>query len=443
MIRRGALVSSSVLWLCIYLVLVLSPLFILLGLRELDGSGFWWDFSMALGFTAMAMMGIQFLLTARFKRITQPFGIDIIYYFHRYFAVLAICLLLLHYLILKFQYPDALGVLNPLEAADYLSAGRVALLLFVMMVITSLWRKQLHLNYDLWRLIHILFAVSAFLLALWHIEGVGYYIDAPEKRWLWSAYTLLWLCLIAYVRILKPWQMFKHPFKVEKVKQERGDACTLTIKSVSGEPFSFSPGQFAWLTLDDSPWHIREHPFSISSSSEQSQQIEFTIKSLGDFTSRVKETQPGTTAYIDGPYGIFSVDQYPQAPGFVFIAGGVGAAPIMSMLRSLADRNDKRPLLFIYANNQWQDVIFREELESLKNRLNIQLLHVIKYPHENYDGQSGYVTQELLSAVLDQDLLQYEYFLCGPWAMAESVQCALHALKVPLGNVHFELFDMV
>lgn len=79
---------SVTFWICIYLVLVLAPLFILT-LREMpSGSGFWWDLSMALGFSAMAMMGVQFLLTSRFWRASAPFGIDTIYYFHRYLALI-------------------------------------------------------------------------------------------------------------------------------------------------------------------------------------------------------------------------------------------------------------------------------------------------------------------------------------------------------------------
>jgi predicted ferric reductase len=77
-------ISSVILWVSVYLVLVLAPLLILMFGEVPPGSGFWRDFSMALGFAGMAMMGVQFLLTARFQRACAPFGIDIIYYYHRY-----------------------------------------------------------------------------------------------------------------------------------------------------------------------------------------------------------------------------------------------------------------------------------------------------------------------------------------------------------------------
>jgi predicted ferric reductase len=88
---------SAVLWTLIYLLLVAAPLVLLLIGPMPAGAGFWWDFSMGLGFAGMAMMGVQFALTARFRRAAAPFGIDIIYYFHRLAAIVAFGLLLAHF----------------------------------------------------------------------------------------------------------------------------------------------------------------------------------------------------------------------------------------------------------------------------------------------------------------------------------------------------------
>ena len=216
---------------------------------------------MALGFTGMAMMGVQFLLTARFRRASMPFGIDIIYYFHRYLAIMAVILIFLHFFIIRIDYAEALGVVNPLHAPWYMSAGRLSLVLFGLLIITSLWRKPLRIHYDEWRMLHIGLTMTAFLLALGHIEGVGYYIDAPAKRWLWTGYTLFWLWLIAYLRLIKPWWMYNRPYRVVEVRQERGNSWTLALEPDGHEGIHFKPGQFAWLTLRHSPWHIKEHPF--------------------------------------------------------------------------------------------------------------------------------------------------------------------------------------
>lgn len=440
--KTKSVIVSVFFWITVYLLLVLAPLMVLNIGEVPQGSGFWWDFSMALGFAGMAMMGVQFFLTARFKRASAPFGIDIIYYFHRYLAIAAFIFIFLHFLIIRIDNVEALGVINPFEAPWYMTTGRISLLLFMLLILSSLFRKQLKIEYETWRITHIVIAVSAFLLALSHIEGVGYYIADPEKRWLWTAYTLFFVLLMVYVRIIKPWGMKKHPYKVVEVKKEFGDSYTLALEPEGHAGMHFKAGQFAWLTLKDSPYHIKEHPFSFSSSPHKNR-IEFTIKELGDFTKTIKDTPIGEIAYLDGPYGTFSVENYPDAPGFVFITAGVGAAPIMSMLRSLADKKDKRPLVLLDINNDWESIIFRDELEEMQNHLNLKLIHLLTKADDSWQGEKGRISKELFQRILPKDLRELEYFICGPKPVSDATQKELYGLKVPLGKVHFELFDMV
>lgn len=398
---------------------------------------------MALGFSGMTIMGIQFILTARFRRACAPFGIDIIYYFHRYLAVVGISFILAHVLIIWKTNSAALGTLNPLEAPWYMTMGSVALLLFLIIIATSLWRKQLRIEYDHWRVWHALLATAAVLLAVLHIEGVGYYINAPVKRVLWTTFTLIWVLLLIYVRLIKPARMRLKPYRVVEVRSERGRNNTLVLKPDGHQGLQFAPGQFVWLTLGESPFHLKEHPFSIASSAEQTGLLDFTIKELGDFTRTIKDHKPGEIAYLDGPYGVFTIDRYTDATGFVFIAGGVGIAPIMSMLRTLADRGDRRPLLLFYGNQAWERVAFREELRELQSRLNLGMVHVLSEPPAAWHGESGYVREELLNKHLPSDRNVQEYFVCGPGQMRASVELALHNLHVPLKRVHSELFDLV
>lgn len=76
------------------------------------------------------MLGVQFALTARFRRATAPFGIDIVYYFHRYLALAALAIVAAHWLLLKLWHPDALGSADPGVAPPAMTAGRVSLFLF-------------------------------------------------------------------------------------------------------------------------------------------------------------------------------------------------------------------------------------------------------------------------------------------------------------------------
>jgi predicted ferric reductase len=434
---------SAILWITGYLFLVSFPLLVLLVLPRPTGLGFWWDLAMGLGFAGLALMGSQFWLTARFKRASAPFGIDILYYFHRWVAVGSLALVLAHFAVLRFTAPEALMPILPPAAPWHMTAGRVALLLMIALVVTSLWRKQLRLEYDRWRIWHAIMAVLAVAFSIWHVAGTGYYSGATGAMWTWIGYMLGWLALGVYIRVLKPWWLLGHPYRVIAVRPERGHAWTLTLEPDGHTGMRFMPGQFAWLTLGRTPFAAEEHPFSISSSAEQAGRIELTIKELGDFTGTIGQTEIGTEAYLDGPFGVFTPDLHPQAPGFVLIAGGVGIAPMMSMLRTFADRGERRPLTLVYANRHVEDVIFLEELDALRERLDLRVVHVLDEPPADWAGERGFVTAELLRRVLPDDASRLTCYICGPGPMTDAVQDGLRSLGVPLRQIHFELFDMV
>jgi predicted ferric reductase len=214
---------------------------------------------------------------------------------------------------------------------------------------------------------------------------VGHYIAAPWQRALWTGIGLSWLAVIATVRVARPWRMLRRPYDVVEVRPERGDAWTVVVRPRGHPGFRHAPGQFAWVTLRASPFAMREHPFSISSSPVVSGQLEFTIKELGDFTATIKTVRAGETAFVDGPYGAFTIDRHP-APGYVFIAGGIGIAPLMGMLRALADRGDQRPILLFYAYRRWERLTFREEIETLRSRLDLRVVYVLGEPPDGWQG---------------------------------------------------------
>ena len=121
-----------------------------------------------------------------------------------------------------------------------------------------------------------------------------------------------------------------------------------------GHPgFRFTPGQFGWLTLWGSPFKITGHPFSFSSSAEAADgRVEMTIRNLGDFTSAIPKVSQGQRVYLDGPYGAFTIGN--PADMHVLIAGGIGVTPMMSMIRTLADRGDRRPVTLLYGSRDWE-----------------------------------------------------------------------------------------
>src|SRR5262249_47094732 len=150
----------------------------------------------------------------------------------------------------------------------------------------------------------------------------------------------------------------------------------------------------------------------------------------------------GQRAYLDGPYGAFTIDRNP-ADMHVLIAGGVGITPMMSMIRTLADRGDKRPVILLYGSNDWESITFREELEALKERLNLKVVHVLPQPPADWSGERGYVTAEVMKRHLPAPYAEHEYFICGPDVMMDAIEEALGKLHVPLSKYHSERYNFV
>ena len=438
-------ILQGIFWVVVYLALTLAPLLILLVGQRPPGRALYRDFSVALGFAGLAMMALQFALTARFRFLKAPYGSDIVYFFHRQISLVAFVLILAHPLLLFVFDPQTLGLLNVFSAPWRARAAVTATLALIALVLISIFRKQWKIEYTQWRIWHGFLAAAAVGLGLVHAVLVGYYINTPAKQVLWVGYGLFWVGLLVWVRVIKPLLLLRRPYVIEEVRPERGSAWTLVMRPDGHRGFRFHPGQFAWITAGSSPFADAEHPFSISSSTEDPKRLSMTIKALGDFTSTVKDMQPGLRVYLDGAFGSFSVDRHPHARGFVFIAGGIGITPMMSMLSTLADRGDRRPLWLLYANRDWESVTFREELEALKQRLDLRVIHFLEDPPADWQGETGYINAEKLARHLPPERAQnmYEMFICGPKPMMDAVEKALVQIKVPMGDFHSERFDMV
>jgi predicted ferric reductase len=432
-------------WVILYLLLTLAPVLILLVGNSPPGREFWRDFSVALGYCAIAMWMLQFVLTARFKVIKAPYGSDIVYYFHKQISIVSYFLVLAHILILFIFSPKLIALLNFFTSPLRARTAVASLLAVTALILTSIYRKKWKIEYNRWRICHGILAIAAVSLAFAHIYLVGYYLNTLLKRELWVIYSLFWIGLIFYVRVYKPWVLTRNPFLVEEVKPERGGAYTLVLKPKNNKVFRFHAGQFAWLTANNTPFSDTEHPFTIASSAENRDTITFTIKELGDFTSSIKSLKNGQEVYVDGPFGAFSYERHTHAKGFMFIAGGIGITPMMCMLRSLADRQDERPLVLIYANKNWETVTFREELEILQQGLNLKVIHVLEVPPDDWNGEKGFVNSGIIKKNLPEDLLPntWEVFICGPLPMMNAVENAMPSAGVSIGDFHSERFDLV
>ncbi|HHX81422.1 MAG TPA: oxidoreductase [Pseudomonadaceae bacterium] len=431
---------AAVCWLGSYLLLVLAPLLVLLLVPVPARGGFWYETAIACGFLALAMLVMQFFLTARLRRVSAPFGIDVLYSFHRYFAWGLCLVVLLHPLLLQ---PQGGLAWHRLGHDLVLQSGLLSLLLLVSVMLMSVWRRRLHLAYHHWRRLHLLLSVGVLALAFLHVKEVSYYGALPILSALLWTMLLASLALIVHVHLLRPARLLRRPWRVREVRAEQGDCWTLSLDPEGHDGLQFRPGQFAWLSLGHSPFSLQEHPFSLASPPRADGSVEFTIKAVGDFTRTLGETPLGARAWVDGPFGVFSCDHYPDASGYVFIGGGIGIAPLFSMLQALAARGDQRPHALFAAHSRFDRIPRREELVALTRQLRLLTVPVLEEPPELWRGETGWLTLPMLERYLvEPDYLQHEFFLCGPKPMTDLAEACLRILGVPAAHIHTELFSM-
>lgn len=432
----------GLLWLIVYLAAVIAPLFFMLVGDPPPGRGWWMDLSLALGFIGLAMMGLQFAVTARFHPVDAPYGLDAVLQFHRQISFVALAFIVAHPVILFIDVPARLSMLNPFEASWMVRWGLLSTVLLLVLIAASVWRRQLRLSYEVWRVSHALLAIVVVAAALIHIEQSGYYVSGPWRRGLWILMAVVLIGLLVWVRLVKPWILLRQPYTITNVRSVGPEVWAVSLEADGHEGLRFVPGQFAWLMVDRSPFGIREHPFSFSGNAERLGEYEFTIKELGDFTSTVGEIEPGTRAYLDGPYGAFSSERR-QGAGYVLIAGGVGIAPMISMLRTMAELDEARPITLFYGSPSWDEVIYADELEQLSQRLDLTVVHVLEHPPEDWSGETGVITSEVLTRHLPPRAERHQFFICGPDAMMDAVEHTLRDLDVPIDHINFERFEFV
>ncbi len=424
-------------WIVIYLLFILGPLFALMLGSWPKPRDFWTEFSVALGYAGLAMMGLQFGLTARFRCITKPWGDDLIYHVHRRLSIIGVALVVVHPLILFVVQPQFLALLNTFTAPWRARFAALSTYSLIAIVVMAVWRKKLKLSYETWHISHMLLAVAAVAGGVIHMIGWGYYLVIPWKRALWIGMSVFWVGLLAYVRVIKPLFLIRRPYRVVEVREERGDTHTLVMLPEGHPGFRFAPGQWGWLTVWESPFKASGHPFVFSSSAAVSDgRVEMSIRNLGDFTSTIRTIPAGKRVYLDGPYGSFTVGDTPAL--HVLIAGGVGISPMMSIIRTFADRGDQRPVILVYGSRDWESVTFREELEILKPRLNLTIVHVLEDPPDGWTGEKGCIATVLLKRHLPLPYADHEYFICGPDIMMDAAENILDELGVPISRYRSE-----
>lgn len=402
------------------------------------------ELSVALGFVGLSLMSLQFVLVGKFQTVGAPFGIDMLVRFHKQVSFVALAFILAHPILLFAESTTRYLRLLLLGSAPWRARfGVAAIAVLVALILLSVWRRRLHMSYEAWQVSHGVLAIGVVALALAHIDGVGYYTHGLVRQVLFDLLSVSTIGLLVWTRIVRPLAREQRRWRVRGVQREAAETVTLQLQPAGHPGFSFIPGQFAWLSRW--PVAVTSHPFSISSPSEGSVkgQLSITVKALGRTSHAIASLRRGKVVYLDGPHGGFSIDLY-EGPGYVFIAAGVGITPVFSMLGTMCVREDPRPATLLYANYDWESVIFREQLDELALYMpGLTLVHVLRHPPEGWTGEVGRITPRLLLRHLPRPRPErFQYFVCGPEQMMDTVEGTLATAGIPADHVHSERFGV-
>ena len=429
----------------LYLILVLLPL-ALAWVQGLPPRPLADELASGAGLLALAMILAEFYLLGRFRSVTRRAGSDVVMRAHQVLARGALVLAVVHpFLYVSPMTPPPVWDVTSRTALNYgwagLWPGIAAWLLLGGLVAMAIARDVSGARYQHWRLLHGLGAVLVAGLGVLHAARAGRYSADPLLGWVWIALLALAVGALLYVYLVAPLKRWRRPWRVASVTRAATRTWTVTLTPEFDGRVDYKAGQFAWLNIGNGVFSLNENPFSISSAPSAGRDMEFIVKELGDFTRTIGQVRPGTRAWVEGPHGHLTHEGHAGAPGIALIAGGVGVAPLLGILRELAATGDARPTALLYGNRTGAQIVARAELQHLADTHGTEVVHVLSEPPAGWTGATGMIDADLLRRHFgDPARRDWLYILCGPPAMLTGVTTALAALGVPRARILSERF---
>ena len=424
----------------LYPVLVLAPLGISALLQTDSDRSPLAEIGADCAMVGFAILILQFVITARLPWIERPIGLDLLLAFHRTTALMAVIFLVVHPILIA--WAESWSILTHLHVPWYIWAGRLTLTVLLAHVVVSLWRAVLKIRYQWWRRLHNIAALSVLGLGFAHACVMG--SDSAGLVITWSIFAALALGCWLYARVIRPRLLANHAYQIVSIKPEAPRVWTLTLEPQGNSPLRFAPGQFQFLRLHGAGISHEEHPFTIASAPTDDGSISLTIKESGDFTDLISRVRVGDRATVHGPFGKFSYHFYPQEDDLVFVAGGVGITPFMSMLRHMHDRREIRSVLLIYANRRPQDVLFYGELRAMEAGAwpPLKVIHVLSQPTASWHcDETGRLSADRL-VELCGGIEGKAFYLCCPGRMTGELVQGLRRHGVRLRQIHTDQFSL-
>jgi len=393
------------------------------------------------GLLGMALLSISFILAARFKFLDRLFnGLNKVYIKHHLIGAISFCLLLFHPVFLIIQYlfislkVSFDFILNFQNLPLFL--GEVALLIFIVLLVITFY---LNFKYQNWKNSHKYLGFVLFLSIIHMLLIPSDISNNSTLKYYMLGLAILGVYSYFYRTILGVYKKNEYRYKLEEVIKASDNIVELRLTPLF-KKLKFSPGQFVFLRFD-SPTQTggedilsESHPFSITSSPDN-EDLLLGIKTLGDFTSMVYLLKPGATCKIEGPFGAFSylgADSKRQ----IWIAGGVGITPFLSMARQISadNTNDYNIDLYYAVKNASEAAFANEFVEISKKNNNFKF-------YQYFSDDSGRISTSFISQN-SKNISDAEIFICGPGGFMKSLKDQFVELGFIKSKVHSEEFSL-
>lgn len=240
-----------------------------------------------------------------------------------------------------------------------------------------------------------------------------------------------------------------YPLKTKQLTKETTDCTSVTFEVPEKlvEEFRFKQGQYLTLKTEIDGKEVRRS-YSLCSGPHEGE-LKVAVKKIpdGTFSTFVNdELQEGDILEVMPPMGDFYTEMNPaNSKNYIAFAAGSGITPIMSIMKAVLKAEPNSTFTLFYVNKYASTVIFKEEIEGLKNIFldRLRVFHFFSREISDLPLFSGRMTGEKAKDILDKliDLKKdHEFFLCGPQEMVFDIRDTLEEAGVKKENVHFELF---
>ncbi len=215
----------------------------------------------------------------------------------------------------------------------------------------------------------------------------------------------------------------------------------LVLQLVEPTDLAFFPGQYVDIAI---PGTEATRSFSMANiSAKESGQLEFVIRCYpdGQFSKFLDSgLEIGDRLDVVGPFGVFTLRDGRDSD-LIFVGGGAGMAPILSVLRALAEKGSDRKATYYYGARGRRDLCFEKELLALQEQLpNFRFVPALSEPSDDepWDGETGFVTEVIKNS--ETDLAGADAYVCGPPPMVEAAMEVLTALGVDEKHIYYDKF---